>query len=324
MSERGAGSADVAGRLPDFFVIGHEKCGTTALYRILRSHPEVFMPELKEPRFFSREPGPPPPGAAAGALPRTLEAYLELFAPARAEQLAGEASPQYIRSANAAARIAELQPRARAIALLREPVSFLRSFHLACVRSGQEDQRDLRKALELEPQRRRGERIPSGCRAPARLLYSEHVRYVEQLRRFEDALSRERVHVIVYDDLRRANERVARDALRFLGLDERLPIDVSRGGGSARKSVRNLTVHRLAIALKRARRRPDSAPAALRALDALTPAWLEAAARRALYAPPPPLDRRLAADLRARFEPDVAALGDHIGRDLLREWGYRG
>jgi hypothetical protein len=311
-----------AGRLPDFFIIGHEKCGTTALYRILRSHPQVFMPELKEPRYFSRGPEAAEPNPRA-VLPKTLEAYLELFAPAQPGQLAGEASPQYIRSAVAAARIAELQPEARAIAILREPVSFLRSFHLACVRSGQETERDLRKALELEQPRRRGQQIPSSCRAPDRLMYSEHVRYVEQLRRFEDALSRERVHVVVYDDLRRENERVAREALRFLGLDETLPIDVSNSSGNQRKAVRSLPLHRLGVALKRARRRPEAAPSILRAIDAITPAWAESLARRTTYAPPPAVDERLANELRARFEPEVAALAAHLDRDLLREWGYR-
>jgi hypothetical protein len=318
-------SAERSARVPDFFIVGHEKCGTTALYRILRSHPHVFMPELKEPRWFVRDPASAGGGSGAGGgvLPRTLDDYLSLFADARPEQIAGEASPQYIRSETAATRIAELCPQARAIAILREPVSFLRSFHLACVRSGLEDERDLRRALELEPQRREGKRIPPGCRAPGRLLYSEHVRYVEQLGRFERALSPEQVHVIVYDDLRRENERTARAALRFLGVDGTLALDISNSSGRQRKAVRNAPLHRLAIALKRARRWPDSAPAPLRALDALTPRWLEVAARRATYAPAEQLDKQLTAELQERFEPEVTALAEHLGRDLLREWGYR-
>ena len=42
-------------RVPDFFIVGHSKCGTTALYLALRSHPQVFMPAIKEPRFFAPE-----------------------------------------------------------------------------------------------------------------------------------------------------------------------------------------------------------------------------------------------------------------------------
>ncbi len=314
--------------VPDFFIVGHEKCGTTALYRMLRSHRDVFMPELKEPRFFMRErparraPGDAPAERSPGALPQTLEEYVELFADARPDQVAGEASPQYIRSPTAAARIAALRPDARAIAILREPVAFLRSFHLACVRSGLEDERDLRKALALEPARKRGERIPPGCNAPDRLLYSEHVRYVEQLRRFESALSREQVHVIVYDDLRRENERVARAALRFLGVDETLPIDVSNSTGRERKAVRNVRLHRFATALRRARRRPDSASLPMRALGSVASPRVEALARRTLYAPAAPVQEALAQELRERFRPEVAALAERLDRDLLTEWGY--
>lgn len=316
-------AANTVATLPSFFIAGHEKCGTTALYRILRSHPQIYMPELKEPRYFMRDPDDEPKRAGVGVLPRTLDAYLALFAGARAGQLAGEASPQYLRSAKAPLRIAEFQPGARVIAILREPVSFLRSFHLACVRSGLETELDLGKALELEAQRRQGRQIPRGCRAPEWLWYSDHVRYVEQLRRFEDALSPEQVHVIIYEDLRRDNERVARDALRFLGVDETLAIDVTDGAGHSRKAVRSLPMHRLGIAIKRARR-GEPAPALARGLASALPAWLERAMRRAVYAPPRPLDEHLAVDLRGRFEPEVAALADHIGRDLLGEWGYRG
>jgi hypothetical protein len=309
-------------RVPDFFIVGHEKCGTTALYRILASHPRVFMPELKEPRYFMRERDDAQATAGEHALPQTLAAYLELFAPAGPGQTTGEASPQYIRSPTAARSIARLRPDARAIAILREPVAFLRSFHLACVRSGLEDERDLRKALELEPKRRRGERIPRGCRAPDRLLYSEHVRYGEQLRRFDEALSPEQVHVVVYDDLRRDNERVARDVLRFLGVDETLPIDVSNSSGASRKAVRSVTLHRVATALRRARREPDAAPTALRALSSLATPRLQSLGRRALYAAPGPVDDRLARELRERFAGEVVALGERLGRDLPSEWGY--
>src|SRR5271165_1057296 len=108
-------------RVPEFFVVGHQKCGTTALYLMLKSHPQIFMPAVKEPRFFasdqrSKYARQPPSGR-----PRTLDDYLSLFAAARPEQRAGEASPQYLRSTVAASAIAAVQPDARIIAILREP-----------------------------------------------------------------------------------------------------------------------------------------------------------------------------------------------------------
>src|SRR5436190_24364329 len=75
-------------RVPDFFIIGHEKCGTTALFHILSRHPQIFMPALKEPRFFAadlRDPG----ARTSGRLPRSLKQYVSLFAQAGADQRAG-------------------------------------------------------------------------------------------------------------------------------------------------------------------------------------------------------------------------------------------
>ena len=140
-----------------------------------------------------------------GARKHTLEEYLSLFTAARPDQLVGEGSPQYLRSAVAASGIAQAQPAARIIAILREPVSFLRSFHLQMLSSNVEEETDFGKALALERERREGRRVPRHCRDPAVLMYSEHVRYVEQLRRYEALFSRENMLVLIYDDYRTDN-----------------------------------------------------------------------------------------------------------------------
>src|SRR5580692_11872450 len=127
--EEEGGSVDVSraadeGRVPDFFIVGNPKSGTTALYEMLRSHPQIFMPTLKEPHFFAAEKPPSSP------LPNTLDEYLALFAAAEPNQCAGEASPSYLRSPTAAGRIAQLAPDARIVAILREPAGFVRSLHM--------------------------------------------------------------------------------------------------------------------------------------------------------------------------------------------------
>src|ERR1700730_10200553 len=116
-------------RVPDFFIVGHHKCGTTALYEMLRRHPQIYMPELKEPRFFASDLRALL-GTAPGGLPQTYEEYLALFDPAEPQQRVGEASPSYLRSSVAAGAIAEVAPAARSTAILREPASFVRSLHL--------------------------------------------------------------------------------------------------------------------------------------------------------------------------------------------------
>jgi len=42
-------------KLPNFLIVGAPKCGTTSLYYYLKQHPDIFMPTMKEPRFFLSE-----------------------------------------------------------------------------------------------------------------------------------------------------------------------------------------------------------------------------------------------------------------------------
>ena len=212
-----AGPAEVLGRVPDFFILGHPKSGTTALYEMLRRHPQIFMPALKEPAFFATDLRSRFQRKAAGPLPVTLAQYLSLFDAAAPEQLVGEASSSYLVSAHAARAIAELQPGARLIAILREPASFLRSLHLQLLQNHIETERSLRRALALEPARRQGRRIPRRSPRPQALLYSERVRYVEQLRRYRAVFPEEQLLVLIYDDFRAENEATVRRGAALSG-----------------------------------------------------------------------------------------------------------
>ncbi len=162
-----AGSAAAApGRMPDFFIVGHPKSGTTALYHMLKRHPQIYMSRVKEPYYFACDnPQPELPGERrwrsldqTGIYEKTLEDYLALFADAGPDQLAGEASTHYLWWPTSARRIHAAQPQARIIALLREPADFLRSLHLQFVQNRHETVKDLRTALALEDARREGRR----------------------------------------------------------------------------------------------------------------------------------------------------------------------
>jgi len=315
-------------RVPDFFIAGHQKCGTTALYWMLKNHPQIFMPDIKEPLYFasdlrSRFPVRSP---AAQRL-RTLDGYLSLFAAASPEQLVGDASPQYLRSRAAPSGIADLRPDARIIVILREPASFVRSFHLQMVSSNVESQRDLRKAVALEGARREGKRIPHRCHHPDALQYSDHVRYVEQLSRFHAVFPAEQVLVLIYEDFRRDNEATVRAVLRFLEVDDRSPIETIEI--KPVEGVRSLQLHHLANAARVARLNPVAAGPVGRAVHALTPRALHSDAfralwRRVVYRAPPTPDEEFMLELRRRFKGEVVAISDYLGRDLVTEWGYDG
>src|SRR5262245_49697637 len=122
-------------RIPDFYIVGHPKSGTTALYEMLRSHPQIYMSELKEPRYFASDLRSRFQPGGSDVFPQTLEQYAQLFAEAGPDQRVGDASPSYLRSRVAAEQIAAVRPDALIIAVLREPASFLRSLHLELVQN---------------------------------------------------------------------------------------------------------------------------------------------------------------------------------------------
>jgi hypothetical protein len=311
-------------RVPDFFVVGHPKCGTTALYEMLRAQPRIFMPELKEPWFLASdmEPRFPPPRSASP--PETLADYLALFDGAGPEQLVGEASSAYLLSQTAAAAIAALQPEAMIVAILREPASFLRSLHLQLLSTHVESAKTLRRAIELEPARREGRRLPRRSHRPQLLMYSEHVRYVEQLRRYHEVFPPEQVLVLIYDDFRADNEGTVRRVLDFLGVEELAPVAARKANPTVTQmrsqqldellnvvSVGRGPVSRTAKSLLK---RVSSQPLRRRAIQ-LTQ-------RHLVNGRPSPPEEELMLSLRRRFKDEVVAAADYLGRDLVSLWGY--
>ncbi|MGA7705369.1 MAG: sulfotransferase [Solirubrobacteraceae bacterium] len=314
----GPGGGGATGRAPDFFIVGNPKSGTTALYEMLRRHPQIYMPELKEPHFLASSPGRALTSGAAqptlDPLPRTLDAYLALFEGALPEQLVGEASASYLRSPEAPARIHELAPDARIVAILREPASFLCSLHLQHLQDHVERERDFRVALRREEIVRDGRTVRR---------YSDRVHYVEHLRRYHQLFAEERVLVLIYDDFQRENEATVRSVLRFLRIDDSVPVVPLRANPTVR--MRSVGLAKLVHAVRTGQGpigRSLNVP-----LEALTTRRVRRAAlglvlRRVLYGAPGAPDERLMGELRARFKPEVVALSEYLGRDLVSLWGY--
>lgn len=308
-------------RLPDFFIVGHAKSGTTAMYEMLRTHPQIYMPALKEPHIFARQPGQD--AGHSKRHPHTLEEYLSLFEAAGPEQRVGEASASYLRSPHAAERIAELRPDARIVAIFREPASFLRSLHLQLLQSGIEPEADFGAALALEQERRREAQGAGDSLWARALLYSEHVRYVEQLRPYREQFGRERVLELIYDDFRDDNERELRKILRFLEVDDAVEIESTEANPTVR--VRSHRAQELVEAVS-VGRGPVSRAAKL-ALKTVAPRRLRRGAlqsvnRKILDSEPPPADEQLMRELRRHCKGEVLAISEYLERDLVSLWGY--
>jgi hypothetical protein len=290
---------------------------------MLRRHPQLYMPDAKEPWFLASDMRARFSSPMGGDEPETMDEYLALFADAQPGQKAGEASSSYLWSHTAAGEIAALQPEARIVAILREPASFLYSLHMQLLQTHVESERTLRRALELEPERRRGRHIPRRSHRPQLLMYSDHVRYVEQLKRYHQAFAKEQVLVLIYEEFKRDNAATVQRVLRHLQVDDRHPVEVLQANPSVRMRSQQLdeAVHALSVG------RGPMSRMAKGAVKALTPRGLRRGALRAtqrhvVHASPEAPDEQLMAELRVRFAPQVAELSEYLGRDLATVWGY--
>ncbi len=274
------------------------------------------MSDVKEPNHFGSDVR-----SRSGLTSR--RAYLRLFAEAGDARIVGEASIGYLGSRDAAVEIAAFAaPDARLIAMVREPIGFLRSIHNHFVVRGMEPFEDLGAALDAGPERFAGRRTGQPA-LPELLDYRAIVRHGEQLQRWLEVFPKERLHVVILEELSREPARVFRDVLRFLDVDDSYRPDFVHHNAARRTDRRRLSrlINAPPMPLRRVARR--FVPPGLR--ERL---WNQRI-RRPLFlassrvADPEPIDPALEARLRVELGPEVHRLAAVIDRpDLPALWGY--
>lgn len=204
---------------PNFFIVGAIKCGTTSLYEILKSHPQVFFAELKEPNYFLTVP--PTDEQAKGRFREHCtgrpEAYLDLYRHSGAYPAIGDASAAYLWDENSARRIHEVVPDARIIILLREPVTRAHSHYLMNRKYGFEPIPTFHEAVQKYSV------VKSKC-AWESGMYIDCGRYYDGVKRYLDTFGPKNVLILLTDDLNKQPERTLSQVTRFLGIDP-LPND---------------------------------------------------------------------------------------------------
>jgi hypothetical protein len=295
---------------PDVFIVGAPKCGTSAMDQYLAAHPDIYMAK-KEMHAFGSDLR-----FGLQFYRRDLEAYLAEFAARNGERHAGEASVWYLLSTQAAAEIHAFNPEARIIIMLREPAEMLYSLYHQFRFDGNEHLPSFEEALAAEDERRAGRRVSRQTHFAQGLVYRDTARYTEQVRRYFNVFGRERVHVIIYDDLAADVRAVYCRALEFLGVEPtyvETDFQVINGNKSAKYSaLRNLLndplVRSTAVAI--GRRLPRPIFTALHDLDRQLWKFNSRSEKR------PPLAPEVRAQLQREFAPEVERLSELLGRDL--------
>jgi hypothetical protein len=182
----------------DFFLVGAARCGTTTLYNYLKNHEAVFLPNVKEPNYFSQVESPkkedyalPEPNIKYHAkIIKSESVYNALYRNAKDSQLKGDSSPSYIWDRDAAKKIYKHNPKAKIIISLRHPVDRAYSHYIMNYYTGVETNKSFSEALKSEPNTMWG-----SCNQ-----YLEMSAYYEQVKVYCDLFPKDQIKILVYED----------------------------------------------------------------------------------------------------------------------------
>lgn len=297
--------------IPNLFIIGAPKTGTTALVHYLSEHPAVFFTNPKEPFYLSSDF----PHLREQHFLKNDADYLRLFAradPAR-HKVAGEGSTNYLRSQTAVPNALKLNPDSRFIAMLRNPVQVAHAFHMEQLFARYENVEDFEAAWRLQESRLRGENIPAECRAPEFLQYRAVAAFAEQIERFMETVPEAQRLILLQDDLKDDAAGTYRKCLAFLDLpdDGRTEFPVLNSSHKHRSEL----VAKLVLSPPKALAGPVFWLRGL--LRRTKPPMIEALKKRMrVESKRAPMSPDFTAELYEVFHDDVTRLESLIGRDL--------
>jgi Sulfotransferase family len=232
-----------ASPLPNFFIVGAPKAGTTSLYHYLDQHPDVFMSPIKETNYFSAEirlenidtnwqewaqredkslqqylRGPMQEKRFGGIVSNWPD-YLKVFQNVNGEKAIGEASVCYLWSKTAAQNIASTLPHAKIIMVLRDPVERAFSQYKQAVASGLEE-RPFRDLVDKNLNR-------NSDKFDLLNPFLEFGSYHEQVKRYMELFPKENLRIYLYEEFRQAPAETLSGIFRFLEVDPQFAPDTS-------------------------------------------------------------------------------------------------
>jgi hypothetical protein len=207
---------------PNFFIVGAQRSGTTALSEYLRSNPNICFSTPKEPHFFAEDF----PYIRKAV---TLEEYLNLFKDCKGDEIAvGEGSTAYLQSVTAISNIYKYNSNARIIVMLRNPVDMVYSLHAHLYYRGQEDENDFERAWRLQDMRRIGKKLPKDKSLHFALQYATVGKIGLQVKRLLNIFPFEQVKIIFFEDFIARPQVIYNQVLSFLNVpfDKRMEFPV--------------------------------------------------------------------------------------------------
>lgn len=300
---------------PNFFIVGAPKCGTTALYNLLKQNKGVFLTQIKEPQFFGKD------------LPfqndwyqGKLNKYLDLYSQAEKEKAVGEASTCYFYSDSAAEEIKKFNPKAKIIIMLRNPVDMMYSLHSELLFHAAENIKDFKKALEAEKDRSQN-KLKVRIKNKKVFQYQNIASYSRWIEKYIKAFGRKNVLIIIFEEFKKHPEKTYKQTLRFLGINYLGKINIKTLSSNKTRNSNKIPKNNLLLLL--INRQPlwlRSFILSVFPLTFLSKIHKVFTRLNTTYVPRPKLSQSLKTTLMKEFRPEIRKLEKLLSTDLSI-WG---
>lgn len=295
---------------PNFFIPGAPKCGTTSLALWLSGHPNVFIPSLKEPRYYSTD---------LFQNVKSATEYVSLFRQATSDHhCIGEASTLYLYSKAAVPAIEAGIDSPKYIVMVRNPVDMAYSLHEQKIYTRSETVEDFKTAWDLSPYRRRGEKLARRRNVPGWMDYQSICLLGQQITRLKQFVDEDRILILVLDDMKNNPKEVYEKALVFLNLpdDGRESFPVYNAAKEWKFPIFPKLLLRSA---RRIQTSYDHIPFFKKSLDVLQ----DVRGSLTDYRKRQPLSSEVRSALESFYAEDVNLLSSILDRDLKKLWNYQ-
>lgn len=283
----------------DFIGIGAGKSGTTWLADNLQKHPRIYIPAIKELRFFNMYKGESEQVKNPN-YNKSLQWYHKYFRNARDGQVKGEITPAYMKNENSSRDIFSYNPKIKIIVILRDPIQ--KTFSQFLFRK----QLGLTATSDFDTEVRRSHFLPS------------QALYFEQLDRYFTLFPRENIAVYIFEEVFSDVKKFYKSVTDFLGVEEFYPEGLDRKSNIT-MAPKFQFINTLYCGMKNfvdSRKSLDFSYGILRKTG-ITPLYeyLMRQNVQTFSSKPQPQDKTIQ-DLQSFFMPDIEKLENLLGRDL--------
>lgn len=211
-------------KVPNLFLIGAPKSGTTALAKGLGQHPRIFIPQKKEPRYFDartfydyKEDYPI----------TSLDQYLSFYPTPKSDNFLYrmDASVFNMYDVNSISEILSLSPKSKFIVILRDPLTASKSMHKQRLKSPKGNMREISEDFcecwGYLKYRRDGRGYPKKCRNKILFRYDLLYSYEKYIPTIINQIGRSNIFIGKYENFKEQPNTFYQKIAHFLELDEK-------------------------------------------------------------------------------------------------------